>query len=1088
MAKKSGFILSKDLEQKTTYIVPKLTMPVSKGTKVTPVAKLSDVEKEKAGRIAMETARINAPKQQTSNIPPLLSALFTPRNPYTEEPVIKAPKAAEAVAKKFLSSATLGLTDAIPTRYARGVEEQAKLKPVTSALGSIAGYVAPGALGAKLVKPLVKKVTSKLGQQALEGAVVGTGITTAENIVPLLKGEKDIKQVGKEIGTGLILGAAADVGINQLGKLSKPLLVKIAKGQILSKAEKSIVAKQANIPVDNVDNIVEKYRTALSKGEGLKQQTIKPLLSDTVTPQQQIKPLLDITPTETQKDVISNSVELNTPKDSTSIPLPKKSIESKIPQAEKPIFDKYRKTVHNSFIKSNMDDEAKEFFNSNPETYQQVSNQETWDKAYSKVAENFDDAKNTFESKTSLETADDTAEAIAIMHKLSEQGKTGELIDFTRKMSEKATDAGRAVQAITLLQRSTPEGKFLQATNVVKNAIKQLEETDNVLFEKLKKNGKLPKLTEEDANLILDTMRKAQDLEGREKQKVIAIADQLIADKIPVTLGDKIKAFRNLSLLGNPKTIAIRNPLGNLIFSGLENVSQIPSGITDKMVSAMLKTTRQTPILPSVGTQVKGFKKGVAEAWDDILNNVDTSPTRGGAELPRNRKVFETAWLNKANNWLGDSLKMGDRPFYQAAYEQRLSELKKLQPNAKTEDLEKLADEFGLERTFQNKSGLSEALKVIKIGAPHQEGRGGLNALNIKGVGLGDVIMPYTQTPANILSKGIEYTPLNIIKLAKIASGGKQNIAKNQKSFTDAVGRMFTGSGIAALGYSLASQGLITGKEQSASSKVKALNKESGQQQYSIKIGDTWYSFDWAQPASIPLALGVDFYNAGLKQEDVASKLAKGLTSAGDTLTNQGVLQGITRMFGGQSPTTGLVDSLAQFPSQFIPTLANQTAQVTDKYKREADYSNLSTTAKTTAMKRIPVVRQQLEPSIDLYGEKALEQQGRPALEKAISVFLSPSLTSKETKDPLTKEIVRVYKSTNETGVIPKKDPPEGLTKQQETAFKIDMGKSVKPALSMMVNSSMYRNASDEKKAKLIERVIDDVYRKAKDRHKPSKK
>jgi len=170
-----------------------------------------------------------------------------------------------------------------------------------------------------------------------------------------------------------------------------------------------------------------------------------------------------------------------------------------------------------------------------------------------------------------------------------------------------------------------------------------------------------------------------------------------------------------------------------------------------------------------------------------------------------------------------------------------------------------------------------------------------------------------------------------------------------------------------------------------------------------------------------------------------------------------------------------------------VHTLANQTAQVTDKYKREADYSNLSSTAKTTVMKRIPGLRQQLEPSIDLYGEKALEQQGRPALEKAISVFLSPSLTSKETKDPLTKEIVRLYKSTQDTGVIPKKDVPEGLTKQQETAFKVDMGKSVKPILSLIVNSPRYKNASDEKKAKLLERVIDDVYRKVKDRHKPIK-
>lgn len=180
--------------------------------------------------------------------------------PYAKDfkPVIPTFAPAEALAKKFLSSATLGLTDAIKTPYTQKVEEKAKTMPVASTVANVVGYLSPGTAGAKLVKPLLKNVTSKLGKQALEGAIVGTGITAAENVVPLLKGEKDIQQVGKDVGMGLAGGIALDVGLYGLGKLAKPLINKIRQGVALSQAEKQAVAQTLNVPVDNVDETVRK--------------------------------------------------------------------------------------------------------------------------------------------------------------------------------------------------------------------------------------------------------------------------------------------------------------------------------------------------------------------------------------------------------------------------------------------------------------------------------------------------------------------------------------------------------------------------------------------------------------------------------------------------------------------------------------------------------------------------------------------------------------------------------------------------------------------------------------------------------------
>ena len=343
----------------------------------------------------------------------------TVASPYSKDfkPVIPTFAPAEALAKKFLGSATLGLTDVIKTPYTESVEAKAQTMPIASTVASVGGYLVPGAAGTKLVKPLLKNVGNKLGKQVLEGAIVGTGITASENVAPLLTGQKDIKQVGTDVTKGLIGGAVLDVGLFKLGKLAKPLLSKIKSGIALSQAEKQTVAQALNVSVDNVDEAVGKLR--LQQGNqfaattfknlpddatpdelmkaladrnkvgvtnkpipklAVEQPTVKPLLQATEVPTPIPFKNVDISPTQTVKPLIGDSAQF---KDiaasnegfSTTIDIP--NVKADIPP--KPIDlkqgEKYRKTISNSFMKSNMDDESKQFFNENPETYQSIINE-----------------------------------------------------------------------------------------------------------------------------------------------------------------------------------------------------------------------------------------------------------------------------------------------------------------------------------------------------------------------------------------------------------------------------------------------------------------------------------------------------------------------------------------------------------------------------------------------------------------------------------------------------------------------------------------------------------------------------------------
>ncbi len=812
----------------------------------------------------------------------------------------------------------------------------------------------------------------------------------------------------------------------------------------------------------------------LFRGKPLTPQVSKPLQPQIpqipqVTKEVQVKPIEPL-------KVEASKIE------APSIELPSARVE--VPQVKtstlEPSAEKLRQTIHNSLMESELPEEMKQFFKDNPAIYEQVSNKETWETSIKNVADDFEGTLNKFNSKDSLESATDTGEAIALLHQLSKTNIT-DANKLALDLSEKATKSGQAIQAIVMLQKNTPEGKLVQAHNVIKNAKKALEEDLPSAFKDLERKGKLPELTDADAKFITDKMKQAQDATGREREILISEVDQLIADKIPATFGDKIRALRNLSLLGNFKTIGTRNPLGNVIFGGLENIAQIPSGITDAMLSKVLKSTRQTPVLPSIKKQVKGFKKGFGEAVSDIKLNIDTSPTRGGIEIPRNRKVFEIAWLNKANNWLGDALKLGDRPFYQAAYDMRLSELKKLQPNASKEDLETLANEFALQRVFQNDSKTSQMLQGFK---------NSLNSANLKRAGidygLGDVAMPYTQTPANILAKSAEYTPLNLINIAGIALGGTKgktagvgkiakNIEMNQKQFTDAIGRMFTGSGILALGYGLAKNGDITGKRKEKG-KAKQLSTDVGERDYSIKIGDTWHSYDWAQPAAMPLAVGVDAYNAGLTEEEFLNKVQKGIISGGNTMLEQSLLRGLTNMFGGQysSPAEGIADTIFNAPTQFSPTFGSQVAQFTDPYKRDVNYDVPTIQTKESIQRRTPVLRQQLRPQVDILGNPKLEQQGRKGLERAFDVFFNPSIKSPETDNPVLKEVKRLHDKTGEADVIPSYTP-KGLTRDEEYDFKVAYGQEAERLIKNAIKNPSYKNKSDEEKAKFISKVLRDL-------------
>ena len=259
--------------------------------------------------------------------------------------------------------------------------------------------------------------------------------------------------------------------------------------------------------------------------------------------------------------------------------------------------------------------------------------------------------------------------------------------------------------------------------------------------------------------------------------------------------------------------------------------------------------------------------------------------------------------------------------------------------------------------------------------------------------------------------------------------------------------------------------------------------KKVGELLYSIKIGDTWYSYDWAQPASIPLAVGIDMYNAGVKETDLLKMLEQGAIAGGQTLIDQGMLQNITRLFGGYSPVENFIETIITTPTQLSPTLGSQFAQALDPYKRDIDYSSAGTQLSTTLQRKNPLLRQNLPTTLDIWGKPAVEQQGKGAIQKTLDVFVNPSLVSKQTEDKTTLEIYRLFTETKDTDVIPSYTPSALKTPEEIRNFKEIYGEMAKRKVESVMASSKYKSSNDKIKAELIADALGDIQKTAKEQY-----
>ena len=688
------------------------------------------------------------------------------------------------------------------------------------------------------------------------------------------------------------------------------------------------------------------------------------------------------------------------------------------------------------------------------------------------------------------------ARGIAAYNEAVAAGDHVTAFELLTNIAQSAHTSAQTVQAMNLLNRLTPAGKLLSLRRYVDSVNRKAQERG------IGRRRRAADAETVQTNFVdqydgifidpelADAYLTAESDAGR-KAAWDAIT-QSIADQSPSTFREKADAWRYLSMLGNPTT-HVRNLAGNAIQLGARTVKNTIGALIEPMV-VRDSSQRTKSVVGRSGADAK------LRQWAKEQYAADQQSAMGGGkyseynasgiareiEEKRRAQVFGKSGVGKAVNaasrWNTAALDRGDvifnRPAYVESFAQALKAkgvtAEEAQSGAKPE-LVAAAREYAINEaqkaTYRNTTALSELLAR----AGHYQGDNkAAKALSIAY----DAVMPFRKTPANILTTGLDYSPVGIAKAVKQAAVDVKSGKATAADAVDSLCEGLTGTGILALGAYLASEGLLNLRAGDDDDE-EAFNKTLGHQDYALELGGRSYTLDWAVPAAIPLFAGAALVEGGMDfggLMDAVSNIGDVVLETSMLSTFNDIIRNISYADNPMASAVGRVAS--SYASQFLPTIGGKIASALDDTVRksyvESGTSQLERDAKyfgQTVLRKTPFAREAMQPSIDMWGEEV--SNGDPLL-RIIQNSVSPSTVKEIKNDAVTQEVRRLYEATGEglPSAAEKSFVVNGerkyLTGEEYTEYAKVMGQTRRQVLEPLLKSKGYQKLSDADKAKAV--------------------
>lgn len=635
------------------------------------------------------------------------------------------------------------------------------------------------------------------------------------------------------------------------------------------------------------------------------------------------------------------------------------------------------------------------------------------------------------------------------------------------------TNLGQAMQAASILRKLEPESQLYGIRRMVDNL--------NDVLKKAKKDY--------DVDIDPELVQKFTEQDTQEgRDAVMQEIYQNVASQVRSTWKEKWDAWRYLAMLGNPRT-HIRNIIGNAAFQPVRFMkNEIAAGMEAGLNKLGMNIER-----------TKSFSASPAlyrAAWNDYSNAKDIL---GGSKyneietaIEKNRRILpgilETARVKNSA-----ALEAEDAIAKRITYADSLAGY--LKANGITAEQFMNGEADGGIVTKARNYAAQEALK-----ATYQD----KNAFSNRFVDIvsktgvaGDAIIPFKRTPANILVRSIEYSPIGAVKaitydLLKVKRG-----EKTAAQVIDSAAAGLTGTGLFALGAYMFANGLLTVAQ--GDDKEDKWAQLLGHQAYALELPDgTSVTIDWLAPDSLPFFMGAEMMSSVGENGWSIESIWNALKSVANPMLDLSMLQSVNDLidsvkYAESSPLAAMVPSaIVSYFSQAFPTVLGQFER-TFEDKRMMTYTEKDGKLPTDfqyaigkVSAKIPGWDYQQVPYINEWGQ---EEQTGTFFQRAFNNFLNPAYASQVDMDKVEKSIQSVYDATGEKSVFPNKadrtltinNEDKNLTASEYEKYAKKLGKERYTLLKEAVNSDAYGELSNAEKAEFISEVYS--YSKAMTEH-----
>ena len=662
------------------------------------------------------------------------------------------------------------------------------------------------------------------------------------------------------------------------------------------------------------------------------------------------------------------------------------------------------------------------------------------------------------------------------------------------KLRPEATTSAQNLAMIKFLKKIDPKAYSSMKQSELNRIFEQLKENnDRSVRTWLNEHKNGIQLTEAEIRWIEEMKLEADKFspDSDEYRIRYALINKYIADKIPKTIGQKILAYRRLAMLGNLKTQS-RNFLGNAIMLPINAGVDFVGSIADKWVAKTtgIRTVGNVHAGVGAGAMAQGARQSVTEYKLGInINRTGMDYTTQQGNIWSDKTVLGR-FGNKANDFVNFMLSFGDQPFEEYYYQQSLyNQMRENGVDEPTELMKQIARDEAEKRTWKNNGKAVQLVSGLRTS---------LNKVSVGGIGLGDIVMPFVMTPANLAVAMYEYSPAAVVDVVKNGNNLKnaisegKNVAVAQRQFADSIGKMSASMVLYTVAFLLAKAGVTSGDEDEDAD-VREMMKAQGFQPFSIKIGDKSYTYDWAQPLSTPFAIASELQRTtkltGEKQS-MFEAIYKAFSIGGSRLYEQSFLYTIKNLFNADDPINGVLDTLGTVPASFVPTLSKQLADMIDpNVKVTFDKNDKFATVLNKAKVKIPGLKSTLPTKKDVLGNEIKVYGGQGNL---LNVMLNPANVSSDVAGELGSEVMDVYIATGDKTIMPQVavkyfdadvdgdgvKERVNFTPREQMVLQEEMGAIYGNILSDLIISDVYRTASPDEKAVALKALS--AYSKAK--------